>query len=76
LYWAFPFSKVSLATGSLVKHSRLLGLNVFNSKSVDLNLLVQGGQLYWAFPFSKVSLSSGSLVTFQQPKKMKKMTSD
>ncbi len=26
------------------------------SKEVDLNKLVQGGQLYWAFPFSKGSL--------------------
>jgi len=32
--------------------------HIFNIKKelIDLNKLVQGGQLYWAFPFSKGSV--------------------
>ncbi len=30
-------------------------------KGVDLNLLVQGGQLYCAFPFSKGSLGKAQI---------------
>ncbi len=37
--------------------------NVWIFKKVNINLLVQGGQLHWAFPFSKSFLASAWEIT-------------